>query len=680
MDYYRRCLLCNKRCKPKDRIPINGESNTDFRKFLEKTFLIYLQSDTTDVTCRKCRQKFYFKHRNNVKPTPSPTPLESVDAINTMENNPSKMARIESENDIISLPLKSTGYTHSRCFICEKPGPKLMRVKSFARNQLFVETGVLLSNGARCCPRHLIENMFTASSITNVKGNGNVRNRTNLSSSELIDLIENIRKIATENKEKKLCFDDDSLSSDEYLNLTGLIKPDFDEMVQYVNKSKVSGKKSIRTTLAIFLTKIKTGLSNRIISTLYNLSKSQIRRSVTSIRKQLAKNVAPLYIGFSHISRSDVIEKHTRPLAVSLLGQNECSPPAILGLDGTYVYIHKSSYLKFQRKTYSVHKKRPLVKPMTSGYIVSVLGPYLANGKNNDANILNSILEQNVEEMKTWVRRGDVFVVDRGFKDSLGVLKDIGIEAKMPSFLEKGKTQHTTEDANESRLVTKIRWVVESANARIKQWQILNNVLPTSQLPYLTDYVRIICAICNKFKPPLSQTKDRLADIELGTKMFEIAKRKNELQNTVEEKLQSRTKQKWREVTESAVIDFPKLSEEQVRGITLGLYTVKLAKSYTAEHMSDDTYALSVCSDVPGILQARLQSRHTSAVKYKCWIGYYSKKISSWYCKCKAGARAVGSCAHVASVVWYLGTSRYLSNKWPTGWDNFVSDASKQEE
>jgi hypothetical protein len=59
--------------------------------------------------------------------------------------------------------------------------------------------------------------------------------------------------------------------------------------------------------------------------------------------------------------------------------------------DATYVYIEKSSNYQFHRSTYSMHKYRNLVKFMmsvaTDGYIKDAVGPYLANGKNNDANI-----------------------------------------------------------------------------------------------------------------------------------------------------------------------------------------------------------------------------------------------------------------------------------------------------
>ena len=39
----------------------------------------------------------------------------------------------------------------------------------------------------------------------------------------------------------------------------------------------------------------------------------------------------------------------------------------------------------------------------------------------------------------------------------------------MPHFLNKSQKRHTTEEANESRPVTKVRLVVESVNGRVKR-------------------------------------------------------------------------------------------------------------------------------------------------------------------------------------------------------------------
>jgi hypothetical protein len=48
-------------------------------------------------------------------------------------------------------------------------------------------------------------------------------------------------------------------------------------------------------------------------------------------------------------------------------------------------------------------------------------------------------------------------------------------QCKMPTLLKKGQKQFTTFEANETRLVTKVRWVVEAVN------NILNYSNPTYQ-------------------------------------------------------------------------------------------------------------------------------------------------------------------------------------------------------
>ena len=168
----------------------------------------------------------------------------------------------------------------------------------------------------------------------------------------------------------------------------------------------------------------------------------------------------PQHLGFQHVSREEVKTKHTRPLARELLADDVTSDPAILVLDGTYIYIQKSANFSFQRHTFSMHRHRPLVKPMmvvtTTGYVVSVLGPYLADTRNNDSSILKHMLATNAKEMKNWIQEDDIFVVDRGFRDSADILQELGIKMQMPSFLQKGSKQHETEDSNNSRLVTKV--------------------------------------------------------------------------------------------------------------------------------------------------------------------------------------------------------------------------------
>lgn len=97
---------------------------------------------------------------------------------------------------------------------------------------------------------------------------------------------------------------------------------------------------------------------------------------------------------------------------------------------------------------------KPMVIVSTTGYFISIIGPYFA--KDNDASILNHIMKSNIEDIRSWIQDDDVFIVDRGFRDSITYLQDLGIKVEMPSFMEKGERQMSTEAANTSLLVTKV--------------------------------------------------------------------------------------------------------------------------------------------------------------------------------------------------------------------------------
>lgn len=79
----------------------------------------------------------------------------------------------------------------------------------------------------------------------------------------------------------------------------------------------------------------------------------------------------------------------------------------------------------------------------TDGYILSVLGPYLSNAKNNDAAITRHMVTRNSEGMNDWLQDNDLCIVDRGFRDVVEFLEERGLSVKMPVYLKKGSKQHT---------------------------------------------------------------------------------------------------------------------------------------------------------------------------------------------------------------------------------------------
>lgn len=59
------------------------------------------------------------------------------------------------------------------------------------------------------------------------------------------------------------------------------------------------------------------------------------------------------------------------------------------------------------------------------------------------------------------------------------------------------------------------------------------------------------------------------------------------------------------------------------------------------------------------LVRVRIQSRHKAAKTYWLWIEWNPKAITGWYCTCPTGARTVGCCGHVASVIWFLSIARH---------------------
>ena len=115
---------------------------------------------------------------------------------------------------------------------------------------------------------------------------------------------------------------------------------------------------------------------------------------------------------------------------------------------------------------------------------------------------------------------------------------------------------------------------------------------------------------------------------------------------------------------------------------TYGTYQISLSPSYIQDTVlrideEEEEQALQINERLnePGFLRCRLYSRFQNAVRHQLFISFneqYNKRyegnaIVGHYCTCKTGARTLGSCSHVAAVLWYLGYARHEENvKYPS--------------
>ena len=153
------------------------------------------------------------------------------------------------------------------------------------------------------------------------------------------------------------------------------------------------------------------------------------------------------------------------------------------------------------------------------GYVLDTIGPFFGN--TNDAKITEAILEK-VDSLSTWLEESDNFIVDRGFRDVLELLKSSGYEPFMHSYLKSGQSQHDTIAANDDRKCTKTRWVVESYYGRLKQWHMFKDQLSSNYfIPITGDLVKVVTACLNGIRAPIYKpnTEHNARDQQLAERM-----------------------------------------------------------------------------------------------------------------------------------------------------------------
>ncbi|CAF2002112.1 unnamed protein product [Rotaria magnacalcarata] len=298
----------------------------------------------------------------------------------------------------------------------------------------------------------------------------------------------------------------------------------------------------------------------------------------------------------------------------------------------------------------------------TDGYIISAIGPYLSDWYNNDAVITKHILLNNKEEVQDWLVEKDIMIVDRGCRDCLDLVNSFSYTTFMPLFLPKSKKQFSTSEAN-NRFVTVLRWVVESVNGRIKTFKFFEHVVQNSSLLYVHGYLSIVCAIINAYRPTF--INDTSNDDYLSKAFLEKRNKQNELEAKLNDKERNKSKH-WKKINaDDCIIDFPKLTEADLKDFTLGVLQLKQARSYALEHISEDgQYEIHVCQQQQNLLRANLQSKHSNRKDYNVLIQYNDQTVIAACCACRNGNRNIGCCSHIASIIWYLGIARHDKHKY----------------
>ena len=83
----------------------------------------------------------------------------------------------------------------------------------------------------------------------------------------------------------------------------------FNRLDNTVSSMRNSHVRSVRVAVAVFLAKLRLGLSNRVLAVLFNLENKRVVSHINNqVRKALMKSFVPYHLGLKHITRETAIE------------------------------------------------------------------------------------------------------------------------------------------------------------------------------------------------------------------------------------------------------------------------------------------------------------------------------------------------------------------------------------
>jgi len=165
-------------------------------------------------------------------------------------------------------------------------------------------------------------------------------------------------------------------------------------------------------------------------------------------------------------------------------------------IDCTELFIEHPSALTAQRLTFSNYKHHTTVKFLvaivpTGGicYVSQAWG-----GRVSDRHITEYSGFLNI------IQPGDLVMADKGF--TIGdLLAKRGAFLQIPPFLPS-QSQFQLESIELTRQIARVRIHVERAIGRVKQFHILDPVIPISLNSTISTIFRVCCFLCN-FNQPL---------------------------------------------------------------------------------------------------------------------------------------------------------------------------------
>ena len=225
-----------------------------------------------------------------------------------------------------------------QCTVCRKfLRSSLRTIRDEDQELLFIQSNIFVPQGSRCCEDNLSNGRLNHDALNEIRPFKVTE--TLFSSSNVIAWFSKFRN--RYNSIRYFDFDSPFRMSDfDCYNLIGISKLSFEQLTNFFKdcRIKYSSNRSLRNAVGMLLTKLRLGVSNKVLTTIFQFSNPKaVSRTFAAVREPMLSHFVPYCLDCTHMSRHDAINNHSSALATPLLMEQPNT--AILVIDGTYLYV-----------------------------------------------------------------------------------------------------------------------------------------------------------------------------------------------------------------------------------------------------------------------------------------------------------------------------------------------------
>ncbi|XP_064467669.1 uncharacterized protein LOC135378546 [Ornithodoros turicata] len=244
---------------------------------------------------------------------------------------------------------------------------------------------------------------------------------------------------------------------------------------------------TMENALLLFLMKMKMGISFTALAALFAVHRSTASRIFYRVLEVLTTSTKGWI--------------YTPPPDVRQAMMPECFklhyPKCKYIIDCTEIKTETPATVEQQRALFSRYKGtftlKFLVGIVPSGQIAFVSHAYGGRTSDSEVTVHSKFLD--------LVEHGDLVLSDKGFPSIRSTVEGKNAILVMPPFA-LGNLQFSKEEVEDTYCIASVRIHVERAIQRIKVYNILNNRVPVSLIPSMSDIFHICCVLAN-FQPPI---------------------------------------------------------------------------------------------------------------------------------------------------------------------------------